>query len=204
LLGQGGPCFPERRETRSSVPRARLPGALREAVRWWSRRGGAFPLLSITLAFRGGLLELAQSGRAAGEPLAPSKPPVPRASPAGSPSQGGCPLSRWDGLRAALGCAAAEVAEGQTELGALSLPLGKQSLQQFVLTPHPCRHVGSGTHRAQGGTAQLGVCRLKGSDPEGTRCRSSAVGTAERGRKQSADGLAGSCVGLARGHTQTC
>lgn len=88
LLRQDGPCFSKSRDRCSSVPKARLPVALQEAVRWWSRRGGAFPLLSIALAFHGGLLELAQSGHAAGEPLAPSKPPVPWASPAGSPLSG--------------------------------------------------------------------------------------------------------------------
>lgn len=61
---------------------SQLPAAPQAAVRWWSRRGGAFPLLSFVLAFRGGLR--AVSGHAAGEPLAPSKPPVPWASPAES------------------------------------------------------------------------------------------------------------------------
>lgn len=53
MLKQNGPGFSKSRGRCSSVHKARLPGALREAGRWWSRHGCAFSLLSIAPAFPG-------------------------------------------------------------------------------------------------------------------------------------------------------
>lgn len=102
---------------------AGLPGVLQEAVRWWSRLRGAFPLLPITPAFPGGLREHTWSGHATGEPLAPSKHPVLWASPAGSPLPGRM------GWKMLWGIAAALLVEGQTKLRVFPLILRNQSLQ---------------------------------------------------------------------------
>lgn len=166
-----------------------LPAALQEAVRWWSRRGCAFPLLSFILAFHGGLR--AVSGHAADEPLAPSKPPVPWASPAGSFQVG------WS-----------KSCFGALQQFSVTDRAGSGTAVQSVL--HPCRQCpGSwGTQRECSNLAvTLLAVALKGADTKEMWCSSSVVGIAERGVKESADELAGEeelCQRDARWHTQTC
>lgn len=114
------------------MPKARLSGALLEAVRWWNRSEDAFPPPSVALASCGGLLELTLSGHAAGEPPAPNKLPGHFKSALWDlPHQDRCPLSREVSLKAALWSWSSSVRflKGQTRLKAFSLTLGNQGPQ---------------------------------------------------------------------------
>lgn len=54
MLGQEDAWFSRSRDIHRSVRKARLSGALLEAVRWWKRSADAFPPLSVILAWESG------------------------------------------------------------------------------------------------------------------------------------------------------